>query len=160
MEPVVTEDEETGGEPVNGRTPNRSPRRLRPLPEETPVTKRVKTRDGRSKKKRTRKTTLDPQNYESPEVKGQLEKLRGDESRTGKKQMKNSKKEKRNDAVMGSRPSGASSDTMNQADDQLSVDLIQYEDFEYPFENIVFEGGGNKGLAYAGAIRVSFERYC
>lgn len=27
--------------------------------------------------------------------------------------------------------------------------------YQYPFENIVFEGGGNKGLAYCGAVRVS-----
>ncbi|GFR92304.1 hypothetical protein ElyMa_004349600 [Elysia marginata] len=33
-----------------------------------------------------------------------------------------------------------------------SVDPSKYE---YPFENLVFEGGGNKGLAYCGAVRVS-----
>lgn len=27
--------------------------------------------------------------------------------------------------------------------------------YTYPFENIVFEGGGNKGIAYCGAVRVS-----
>jgi len=26
--------------------------------------------------------------------------------------------------------------------------------YNYPFENLVFEGGGNKGLAYCGVIRV------
>jgi hypothetical protein len=31
---------------------------------------------------------------------------------------------------------------------------VKLEDYEFPFENIVFEGGGNKGLAYAGAVRV------
>lgn len=33
-----------------------------------------------------------------------------------------------------------------------SVDPKMYM---YPFENLVFEGGGNKGLAYCGAVRVS-----
>ncbi len=27
--------------------------------------------------------------------------------------------------------------------------------YEYPFENVAFEGGGNKGSAYMGALRVS-----
>ena len=27
--------------------------------------------------------------------------------------------------------------------------------YQFPFENIIFEGGGVKGLAYAGALRVS-----
>lgn len=28
-------------------------------------------------------------------------------------------------------------------------------DYDYPFENLVLEGGGNKGIAYCGAIKVS-----
>lgn len=35
----------------------------------------------------------------------------------------------------------------------VGVDIDKYE---YPFENLAFEGGGNKGLAYCGAVRVSF----
>ncbi|RUS74313.1 hypothetical protein EGW08_017922 [Elysia chlorotica] len=35
-----------------------------------------------------------------------------------------------------------------------SVDPSKYE---YPFENLVFEGGGNKGLAYCGAVRLLEE---
>lgn len=31
---------------------------------------------------------------------------------------------------------------------------IPYQDYEYPFENIVMEGGGAKGLAYVGALQV------
>ncbi|XP_071966234.1 uncharacterized protein [Antedon mediterranea] len=38
--------------------------------------------------------------------------------------------------------------------DNSSIMDINYTDYQYPFENIVFEGGGNKGIAYAGAIRV------
>lgn len=29
-----------------------------------------------------------------------------------------------------------------------------YRDFPFPFENLVFEGGGNKGMAYVGALQV------
>ena len=32
-----------------------------------------------------------------------------------------------------------------------------YEGFPFPFENLVFEGGGNKGMAYVGALQVSGE---
>lgn len=31
---------------------------------------------------------------------------------------------------------------------------INPKDHSYPFENLIFEGGGNKGLAYCGAVRV------
>lgn len=34
---------------------------------------------------------------------------------------------------------------------------IKIDDYQYPFENLAFEGGGNKGLAYCGAIRVLEE---
>lgn len=33
----------------------------------------------------------------------------------------------------------------------IKVDIDHYD---FPFENLVFEGGGNKGLAYCGAVRV------
>lgn len=36
----------------------------------------------------------------------------------------------------------------------MTVDHTKYI---YPFENLVFEGGGNKGLAYCGALKV---KYC
>lgn len=36
----------------------------------------------------------------------------------------------------------------------VKVDLTKYK---FPFENLVFEGGGNKGLAYCGAVRVLEE---
>ena len=29
-----------------------------------------------------------------------------------------------------------------------------YRGFNFPFENLVFEGGGNKGMAYVGALQV------
>lgn len=34
---------------------------------------------------------------------------------------------------------------------------ISYEDYSYPFENLVFEGGGATCLAYSGSIRVSTD---
>lgn len=36
--------------------------------------------------------------------------------------------------------------------DHSSIRQIEYENYEYPYENIVFEGGGSKGIAYAGAV--------
>lgn len=36
---------------------------------------------------------------------------------------------------------------------------IDPKDHSYPFENLVFEGGGSKGHAYAGAIKVREYRY-
>ena len=38
-------------------------------------------------------------------------------------------------------------------------DNIPFDKYVFPFENIVFEGGGNKGLAYCGAVRVSDVTY-
>lgn len=35
----------------------------------------------------------------------------------------------------------------------MEVDPI---DYDYPFENIVFEGGGLKGVAFCGSIQVRF----
>lgn len=32
--------------------------------------------------------------------------------------------------------------------------------YEFPFENIVFEAGGAKGIAYIGALRVSIASHC
>ena len=34
------------------------------------------------------------------------------------------------------------------------IKLIDYQKYEYDFENIVFEGGGAKGNVYAGALEV------
>ena len=31
---------------------------------------------------------------------------------------------------------------------------IDVKKYEFPFENLVFEGGGSKGIAYVGAIKV------
>lgn len=33
-------------------------------------------------------------------------------------------------------------------------DTDSLKDFNYPFTNIVLEGGGSKGLAYVGALQV------
>lgn len=42
---------------------------------------------------------------------------------------------------------------------ELKVMSIDPKDHSYPFENLVFEGGGSKGHAYAGAIKVREYRY-
>lgn len=34
------------------------------------------------------------------------------------------------------------------------VPEISFGDYNFPFENLVFEGGGNKALAFCGAVRV------
>ncbi|XP_059158896.1 uncharacterized protein LOC131942945 [Physella acuta] len=36
--------------------------------------------------------------------------------------------------------------------DQLA-EKVRPEEYQFPFENLIFEGGGNKGLAYVGCIR-------
>ncbi|XP_060069581.1 uncharacterized protein LOC132549645 isoform X2 [Ylistrum balloti] len=40
---------------------------------------------------------------------------------------------------------------------EVTAMKVDIQDHEYPFENLVFEGGGNKGLAYCGAVRVLEE---
>lgn len=44
------------------------------------------------------------------------------------------------------------------------ANTLDPRDYDYPFENLVLEGGGNKGIAYCGAIKVSaallFYRPC
>lgn len=47
------------------------------------------------------------------------------------------------------------SQNYDEADAKVMSVNIDY--YEYPFENLAFEGGGNKGLAYCGAIRVLEE---
>ena len=41
-------------------------------------------------------------------------------------------------------------------DDSKAIDDNIFRNFEYPFTNLVFEGGGNKGMAYVGALQVRF----
>ena len=42
-------------------------------------------------------------------------------------------------------------------DNPLEIDFEIFRNHEFPFENIVLEGGGIKGLAYAGALMVRKE---
>ena len=39
-------------------------------------------------------------------------------------------------------------------DDADKVDVDIFNNFEFPLRNLVFEGGGNKGMAYVGALQV------
>ena len=45
--------------------------------------------------------------------------------------------------------------SQNYDEVDAKVVKVDIEEYEFPFENLVFEGGGNKGLAYCGAVRVS-----
>ncbi|XP_072179358.1 uncharacterized protein [Diadema setosum] len=102
------------------------------------------------KGKKKRRKTLDPQLYEGFDF---TNKTKMEEK------LKNSSLDLRNNLSpsLKSLRSNASVSDASWYTDNSSIELIQYEDFEYPFENVVFEGGGNKGLAYAGAVR-EFER--
>ena len=40
-------------------------------------------------------------------------------------------------------------------DDVGIVDDDMFRNFDFPFENLIFEGGGNKGMAYVGALKVN-----
>ena len=42
---------------------------------------------------------------------------------------------------------------------QHCLDQIDFWNYEYPFENLVFEGGGAKVHTYIGAIKVSLRKY-
>jgi len=42
-------------------------------------------------------------------------------------------------------------------DDAEKVDVDIFNNFDFPITNLVFEGGGNKGMAYVGAIQVLEE---
>ncbi|XP_066912255.1 uncharacterized protein [Clytia hemisphaerica] len=39
-------------------------------------------------------------------------------------------------------------------DDKRAVEEDIYKNFDFPFENLILEGGGNKGMAYVGALQV------
>lgn len=98
--------------------------------------------------KRKRKVTLDPQVYRGKDV---LAVLKAEET------LRNSSLDIKSKLTqsMKSLRSDASASDASWYTDNSSVELIDHEAFQYPFENVIFEGGGNKGLAYAGAIRVS-----
>lgn len=54
---------------------------------------------------------------------------------------------------VGSLRAAEATERINNNDSSSSVDEI-YAGFDFPFENLVFEGGGNKGMAYVGALQV------
>ena len=46
-------------------------------------------------------------------------------------------------------------DVVNKKREEHSHILnIAYGDYEYPFENLAFEGGGTKGAVYAGVVQL------
>ena len=43
--------------------------------------------------------------------------------------------------------------------DENKDDLEELKGYEYPFTNLVMEGGGSKGMAYVGALKVQFVEF-
>ena len=43
--------------------------------------------------------------------------------------------------------------------DENKDDLDELKGYDYPFTNIVMEGGGSKGMAYVGALQVQFVEF-
>ncbi|BFZ23956.1 hypothetical protein BsWGS_26995 [Bradybaena similaris] len=56
---------------------------------------------------------------------------------------------------LGAEDSSDEEDKTDHAADETDIAAIMADlaKYKYPFENLIFEGGGNKGLAYCGAIR-------
>ena len=44
--------------------------------------------------------------------------------------------------------------SVSSFDDYNEIEEFLFDDCTFPFENLVFEGGGNKGFAYVGSIEV------
>ena len=49
----------------------------------------------------------------------------------------------------------STSDCALEALDSTGEDDTRFREFKFDFENLAFEGGGNKGMAYVGTIMVS-----
>lgn len=49
----------------------------------------------------------------------------------------------------------STSDCVLEALDSTGEDDTRFREFKFDFENLVFEGGGNKGMSYVGTIMVS-----
>lgn len=59
-------------------------------------------------------------------------------------------------ALLGSVGSLAAAETTEKVGNgNTAVEEEIYAGHDFPFENLVFEGGGNKGMAYVGALQVS-----
>lgn len=54
---------------------------------------------------------------------------------------------------VGSLKAAEATEQLNNTGTASAVDEI-YAGFDFAFENLVFEGGGNKGMAYVGALQV------
>ena len=49
--------------------------------------------------------------------------------------------------------------TKNKEENFIKNDLDKLKGYDYPFTNIVMEGGGSKGMAYVGALEVQFVEF-
>lgn len=54
-----------------------------------------------------------------------------------------------NPIISGLQENESISDELDSSETKMKL-----ANYKYPFENLIFEGGGNKGLAYCGAIKV------
>ena len=61
------------------------------------------------------------------------------------------------DAALNITPvaSVSTSDCTLEALDSTGEDDTRFQEFKFDFENLAFEGGGNKGMSYVGTIMVS-----
>ncbi len=74
-------------------------------------------------------------------------------NKQGKKQLKATQKE--DDKLMVEQQEPAEPEATDLVTNNIPLVEIPFDKYSIPIENVVFEGGGNKGLAYCGAVRVS-----
>lgn len=43
------------------------------------------------------------------------------------------------------------------SEDEKMLVNIDIKNYDYPFENLVLEGGGTKGMAYFGSVQVCYD---
>ena len=111
----------------------------------------------RSKRKKSTK-------YEKKSVKEKKKKTKGNKDLNGNKSVISNLNVKNNLLSFGSVGCALASQNGTTlidftSDDPLAVDYEIFMNHNFPFENIVLEGGGIKGLAYTGALMVSIVIY-
>ena len=124
------------------------------------------------RRKKTRSFINFPQNskrksstkYKKKNVKERKKKTKEKEDLNGNKSVISNLNVKNNLLSFGSVGSALASQNGTTlidftSDDPLAVDYEIFMNHNFPFENIVLEGGGIKGLAYTGALMVSIVIY-
>ena len=111
----------------------------------------------RSKRKNSTK-------YKKKNVKEKKKETKGEKDLNGNKSVISNLNVKNNLLSFGSVGSALASQNGTTlieftSDDPLAVDYEIFRNHNFPFENIILEGGGIKGLAYTGALMVSIVIY-